>query len=259
MRLFRSATRGKALLLIDRHTRVIWYTIRMRYELILTMGSDRGTDSSRARPRATKLSDRICEAIRADIAAGALVMGDSLQEQAIASQYGGSRTPVREALQRLVREGLVTKLPKGYIVRVLSPFEVRAIYEVREPLERSAVSLAAERATSEQIKRLYALAEAQTEMLTKTDRNGFRQAHTSFHIAIAQATGNVLLNDYIMTLHDNFKLIRAQELTSVEHMEQVSAQCTRIVDAIARRQPKIAQEEMRIHIHSVKDKYIAKS
>ena len=90
-------------------------------------------------PRATYAS-MVTERLRANIVNGTLEPGSQLSEVELASSFGVSRGPVREALQRLIQEGLVRSEPhRGVFVPVLSEDDVRDIYLAREALESSAV------------------------------------------------------------------------------------------------------------------------
>jgi DNA-binding GntR family transcriptional regulator len=90
-------------------------------------------------PRATYAS-MVTERLRANIVNGTLEPGSQLSEVELASSFGVSRGPVREALQRLIQEGLVRSEPhRGVFVPVLSDDDVRDIYLAREALESSAV------------------------------------------------------------------------------------------------------------------------
>jgi len=90
-------------------------------------------------PRATYAS-MVTERLRANIVNGTLEPGSQLSEVELASSFGVSRGPVREALQRLIQEGLVRSEPhRGVFVPVLSEDDVRDIYLARETLESSAV------------------------------------------------------------------------------------------------------------------------
>ena len=90
-------------------------------------------------PRATYAS-MVTERLRDSIVSGALAPGSQLSEVELASTFGVSRGPVREALQRLIQEGLVRSAPhRGVFVPVLSENDVRDIYLARDALESSAV------------------------------------------------------------------------------------------------------------------------
>jgi DNA-binding GntR family transcriptional regulator len=108
-------------------------------------------------PIALHRSGAAYDQVRADIVHGALRPNQRLVEVELAEQLGVSRTPVREALQRLVLEGLVRRDRGGWAVHEHSPEEIEAIYEVRAALEGYAAFLAAGRASSGEIAALDAI------------------------------------------------------------------------------------------------------
>jgi DNA-binding GntR family transcriptional regulator len=95
--------------------------------------------------------------LRADIVHGELRPNQRLVEVELADRLGVSRTPVREALQRLVLEGIVRRDRAGWVVHEHSPEEIRAIYEVRAALEGYAAFLAARRASEDELRDLDAI------------------------------------------------------------------------------------------------------
>jgi GntR family transcriptional regulator, rspAB operon transcriptional repressor len=100
-------------------------------------------------------SERIRDRIRQQILRAELRPGEIVIEPELAQQYGVSKTPVREALQMLTVEGLVTVLPrKGYMVRSLSFHDVREVMDLRLILEPPLVAAAARNVTEELISEL---------------------------------------------------------------------------------------------------------
>ena len=87
--------------------------------------------------------DLIADALREAIVRGIFQEGQSLRQDEIATQFGVSRIPVREALRQLEAEGLVTlHLNRGAMVSALSPAEAQEIFEIRSALEVKAIQLA---------------------------------------------------------------------------------------------------------------------
>lgn len=104
-----------------------------------------------APPAGTTLTDRAYREIEEAIVTLRLKPGEILSEQMLASATGIGRTPIREALQRLAIEGLVTILPrKGILVSEINPRSQLLVFEVRRELERMLCRVGAERATKEQ-------------------------------------------------------------------------------------------------------------
>jgi DNA-binding GntR family transcriptional regulator len=134
---------------------------------------------------APSLADRAYVALREEIITAAVAPGTLLREEEVTSRLGLGRTPVREAIQRLRREGYVTILPRrGTLVSEISITDLAAIYEVRARLESWGARLAAERAgaadrsEAEQLIADLAAVDAEDyEALLQTDRRIHRFAY----------------------------------------------------------------------------------
>jgi DNA-binding GntR family transcriptional regulator len=154
---------------------------------------------------ATSLYDELREAILT----GRFEPGQVLSENALATEFGKSRTPVREALHRLEIEALVERVPRGVRVRTSSPEEILDIYDVRITLEGAAAKAAAERATELDRARLRA---AQQAMVDAGDEAAARAAaNRRFHEAVWSASHNPTLVDLLQRL--NVHLVRYPSTT----------------------------------------------
>jgi DNA-binding GntR family transcriptional regulator len=101
------------------------------------------------------LVDRLAGAIQTRVLSGDVPVGTRLRQEALAEEFGVSRTPVREALRKLQSTGLVELLPnRGAVVRGPSAREIREAYEVRAELEGLAAELAAGRISDADLLRL---------------------------------------------------------------------------------------------------------
>ena len=127
-------------------------------------GSPRGGGDGGAEPvfpRIQPVKDRVHARLRGEIISGALAQGSRIADSAIAERYGLSRTPVREALQKLEAEGLVERDPmKGHVVSGLSDRDIAAVYSIRKALEGLAIRQAAARIAQEDLDRLQAIVES---------------------------------------------------------------------------------------------------
>jgi DNA-binding GntR family transcriptional regulator len=157
------------------------------------------------------------------ISAGIYLPGEPLKEVELSSELGISRTPVREALQRLVQYGLVEVSGRSMRVRILSSDDAFHLYQVRRVLELEAVRLAFGKLT-----------EADFERLRVADPGPFvdspeyilacQKFDLELHRTIAQRTGNPLLFHKIRKLHDRVQLIcRPTSQRVVEHRQIVEA------------------------------------
>jgi DNA-binding GntR family transcriptional regulator len=125
--------------------------------------------------------------IRADILNGVFPVGQRLLETSLATRYGVSRTPVREALSALQHEGLIERTESGFRVRTGTAEDVIEIYEARIALESAAAAAAARRRTDLDLTRLQVLHEAAGE--TRELRAG-HEANSTWHRALWAAAHN---------------------------------------------------------------------
>lgn len=117
-------------------------------------------DKAKPVKRAETLTERAYRLIEEQIVTLRLRPGDVLSEQMLSASFKIGRTPIREALQRLAREGLITILPrKGILVSDINPRSQLLVLEVRREIERLLSRAGAERATPEQRKAMHEIAE----------------------------------------------------------------------------------------------------
>jgi GntR family transcriptional regulator, rspAB operon transcriptional repressor len=139
------------------------------------------------RPRAATAASRIYADLRAELVSLARRPGEPISEGDIASSYGVSRTPVREAILKLSDEGLVEIFPQSGIN--VSRIPIAALPEaivIRRALEETTTRLTAELATPSQILALHSILERQREADAARDRDAFHQADELFHATIAE-------------------------------------------------------------------------
>jgi DNA-binding GntR family transcriptional regulator len=200
-------------------------------------------DDLRTRSRA----DFVYDSLRDAIWEGRIGRGERVREEEIARSLGVSRTPVREALQRLQRRGLlVNGLGRGLIVAELSKREVIELYAMREILEGSAARFAAQRAMRPEIDILDRLqrdlAEAPDDalLLVKLNRR--------FHQAIYDAAHNQYLPQTLDTLHDSMALLHSTTFRAPNRRRESDEEHRRIVSAIERHDADAAEAIAREHI-----------
>ena len=109
----------------------------------------------------------------------------------LARRLNISRSPVREAVQRLIYDGLAANVPhRGAIVSELKPDDFRGLLEVRQALEGLAARLATERATDEQLRSLRAVLDEHAVVVESGDEDANVELDTRFHSIIREAAGN---------------------------------------------------------------------
>jgi DNA-binding GntR family transcriptional regulator len=190
--------------------------------------------------RNATLKGGIYAELRRSIIMGHRLPGQKINIREIAQVYGSSITPIREALQMLEQEGLVTIKPhSGYLVTRLTLRQLRDLIELREILELASVERAATRITSEQLDVLQAVYTGYTgdddESYTR-----YTAENRRLHTLIARATGNQELEDALGHLHD--RLARFMVLRRAGETMQYSHQ--HIVDALRAHDPCAARQAM---------------
>lgn len=190
--------------------------------------------------------------LRGAILMGVLSPGARISEPGLAQELGVSRTPVREALQRLAQEGLVELLPgKGARVRVLSAEEVREVYDVRALLEGEAAAWAAENATEVELHRLERLLQA-LDALPKEAYAQQMQVDLDFHTALVGAAHNKTLARIYADLRSSLTLVRSFQQTLSQH-PKTRQQHQSILLALKSRNPTKAAEAARAHVRYFRD------
>ena len=219
---------------------------------------------SQAAEERRALVDKLASQLHARVLSGELPSGTRLRQEALAEEFGVSRTPVREALRKLQAGGLVELQPhRGAVVRGLSSREIRDAYEVRAALEALAAQLAAERISRGQLQRLnHAQGEFRAALeRTVARRQGGREvgdreirlwgsANDEFHQTIHEASGNEVLAGTLAQLAQNFPrdLSRLVVSESTAMLEANVREHETILEALVRHDATAAYERMRHHV-----------
>ena len=172
--------------------------------------------------------------------------GDRLVESELADRLGVSRTPVREALQRLETQSLLTRDGRSLIVASLDHTQMAELYVVRGTLEGLAARLAARHATPEEIAVLRDMLAAD-QALTH-DPAGLSRANRRFHKQIHLASHNRFLVQQLDLVHRSMALLATTSIAAEGRGADTLAEHGRIVDAIAAGDGDAADAALRSHI-----------
>src|SRR5215467_8390613 len=142
-------------------------------------------------PRGNTLTEQAYRLIEEQIVTLRLKPGDVLSEQMLSATFKIGRTPIREALQRLAREGLITILPrKGILVSDINPRNQLLVLEVRRELERLLSRAGAERARPRQRERLLEMARDMDQAAKTNDDMSFMRLDREFNQLMIEAAHN---------------------------------------------------------------------
>jgi len=145
--------------------------------------------------------DLITAELRSAIRSGALPVGSPIGEVEMASQLGVSRSPLRESMQRLVQEGLLTASPgRGMRVSVIGPEHVADVYDTRLAVEAQAARLIIRRGAEAALPALEDAYAMLVEVSRGTDALAISDADIDFHRLLVEAAGSARLVRYMSTL-----------------------------------------------------------
>jgi DNA-binding GntR family transcriptional regulator len=202
----------------------------------------------RSEPNGTS-KNLIYKELRRSIILGHRTSGERLDLEALARSYGTSVTPVRDALQMLSQEGLVTIKPRsGYFVTRITLKQLRDMLELREILEVAAIERASACITDERLEQLEHVHAGYT---ADDDESNDRYASENrrFHYLIAQASGNQELAEMLGRLHDRLArfivLARGGETMELRHM--------RLIEALRTRDVAVARQAMLDEVHETRE------
>lgn len=172
--------------------------------------------------------------------------GDRLVESELAERFGVSRTPIREALQRLETQGLLARDGRSLIVASLDHNQLAELYVVRAELEALAAGLAARHATAEEVRVLQDMVAADRRHLG--DPAALARANKRFHHQIHLASHNRFLVQQLDLVHRSMALLATTSLAAEGRDGDALNEHDAIVAAIAARDEAAAAEALRSHI-----------
>lgn len=207
--------------------------------------------ASRADSASPSATERIVESITTAIVERRLMPGTKLAEQKIADIFEVSRTLVRQALNQLSRDKLVTLEPaRGARVAEPSVEEAHQVFEVRQMLELAMVRRAATELSPAQIADLRAHLRNEQDSVQRVDVTGRTRLLADFHVVLARMLGNEVLADHLNDLVTRSSLIalmyQSSHSAGHSHAEHVA-----IVDALEKRDARAAAKLMEDHLHHV--------
>ncbi|WP_081534786.1 GntR family transcriptional regulator [Rhodovulum sp. P5] len=194
------------------------------------------------RPAHKDAYDLILEAI--DV--GVYAPGDRLVESELAERFGVSRTPIREALQRLETQSLLTRDGRSLIVASLGHDQMAELYIVRSELEGLAARLAAQHATAEEIRVLRAMVQEDRKHLN--DPVALSRANRRFHKQIHLASHNRYLVQQLDLVHRTMALMATTSLAIDGRGQDALAEHDAIIAAIEAGDGDAASEALKSHI-----------
>jgi DNA-binding GntR family transcriptional regulator len=195
------------------------------------------------------LSRQAYERLRDQIVTLQRAPGSLLDEAELMKSLGLGRTPIREGLQRLAREGLVLIRPRrGIYVANLNLTDLQQIFELRQVLEGYAAALAAERATDADLAALEASLAPLEQNPDPNDTQAYIEIDSAFHRALARSAHNTYLEDSLSRMYNLNLRLWYFSLSKIGPMREAIEQHRGVVEAIKCHDVHIAEAAVRKHI-----------
>ncbi len=193
-------------------------------------------------------TEHLVQVIREAILSNKFEPGERLNESHFANQTKTSRSPVREAIQRLAGEGLLTFVPgRGAFVARFDLDEIKELFEIREAIDGMAARLAAERGKPRDIQRLVDILDL-TEVALTNDAMPTYPLDLDFHQKVLDTAYNDRLRDHGYEIHTQLRLARSRSGYRTPRASEAFVEHRRILDAIKARDAAAAEEAMREHV-----------
>lgn len=192
------------------------------------------------------LAERVYFELKKALQAGRFEPGQRMREEAIANWLEVSRTPVREALRRLVSDNLLVSTEHGLAIPHLSRDQIFELYAMREVLEGAAAALAAQHASSAEVDFLNQILREQAA--AKNDAGRLLAVNKELHGCIYRAANNRYLVRTLQSLQDELEQLRGTTFSWPGRPKEALKEHRAIVQAIERRDAHAAEKAARLHV-----------
>ena len=199
--------------------------------------------------KAISYKEKVYEELKSAIISQRLALGELLNERDLADKLGISRTPVREALQRLENEGLVITEPwRGTRVNEIKEKDIEEVFQLRLALEPVAVELALQRMTAEDLTSIEQLRKQQISFNKHTDADAFIKTDMDFHMLIARLSGNKRLIQIVGNLIDIMRRLGISAIQTQERCAETLEEHAQLIKALKNKDIPNARQAMIYHI-----------
>jgi DNA-binding GntR family transcriptional regulator len=197
------------------------------------------------------------ESLRAAIMDNTLRPGQELTEKSLAAEFGVSRTPIREAFLELARQGLVRLEPRrGACVAEISVRYVHEVYELREILERYAITRATQLMPDDALAAARADYDRAAAEVAQGHMESFMEFDRRFHNLLAQNCDNALVQESLMRVYDLAWRVRTHFVLNREHTTESCREHADILNAMEARDVQGAAEAIAVHDLHVRERVV---
>ncbi|MDT3427206.1 DNA-binding GntR family transcriptional regulator [Paenibacillus forsythiae] len=207
------------------------------------------------KPSTTK--ERVYNEIKHVILSGYISSEEIFTEVKLAELLNTSRTPVREALQDLIKEGLIVSIPrKGMAVRSVTESEIEQIFLLRTSIETKIIRKLAKIITPEQLKMLKNICKQQKEAMLANDDIAFIKLDQLFHTSLVKFVDFELIEQVLLNLHNLSQLIGLRAIKKSNRMNEVLEEHMSIISCMESKDEEKSGEAMTLHLNNTKQTLI---
>lgn len=202
------------------------------------------------------LSDHVYQVLRDSILAGVFEPHDHLVQVQLAKELDVSRTPVRDALQRLSQEGIIRSVgARGYVVSSLTPRDILDVYDVRLALEVEAAIIAVglDLVTEADLMEMRRITDLMARIETQT--TSYYDLNRDFHMVLTRICPNRLIHkilDEVWALPVSMRIFR-HEIESVIDVQAMLAEHEGIIEAVSQKNTDLLRQRLREHLVQARD------
>lgn len=201
--------------------------------------------------RTKSLKEKAYDILKKLILTGRLEQGKLHNEKRLAEVLGVSRTPVREALLELSREGMVSFVPsKGVKVLKITPKQVQEVFELRRIIEGYIIKSVSKQLTPADLKRIEKILSKQDRSLSKDEDLAFIEMDKEFHLFMASKMGNQQIETILQNLRDQIHLMGIRAIKDQTRSQQVLKEHQKIFSALKKKDAKRAHDELMRHLNN---------
>lgn len=200
--------------------------------------------------KTVSLADQVFENLESDILSGKYQRGELLTESKLSQSLGVSRTPIREALRRLLQEHIIEESGKGAIVLGITESDLKDIFYIRRKIESDCAARAAENRTEEQLAILREAVELQEFYLNKKDADKIKLMDSRFHETIYHMSGSSVFCDVLIPLHKKIQKYRRASVSNTSRAAASVSEHRAILNAIAAADSKVAKKLFDQHLEN---------
>lgn len=203
---------------------------------------------------ARNLTEEAYHRIKGFILASEIYPKQKVAIEDVSKQLGISRTPIREAINRLVKEGYIYHiLNRGFFVKEITLVEVAELYGAREALEPYLAEEAARRVDNAGVAELGRLLTRYGEYVERQPRRQRRLLDVEFHLRIAEIAGNAYLKEALEVVLERIVFKQRIAMGNLDWGKDAWRQHRSILDALRSRDPKRARREALLHVKRSRD------